>query len=151
MTQLGHTLAAGALGLTLASLPFVQYGAFGAHSHKALPHSDHASRHGGSLQMVGDHHVEVVYSGCEARLYASDAVRRPLRPARATARLGGVGEPTRAMQWRGDHFWLDLGSCTSPGRPSSASVPAGIEEVSFWVELAPDGTTLRVSDRAAAD
>jgi hypothetical protein len=149
VTQLLHTVAASALGLTLASLPFLQYGAAG--SHAAQPHADHTSRRGGKLRMVGDYHLEVVYSECRADIYTSDALRRPLRPARATARLGAVGEPTRAMQWHGDHFRLELESCTSSQRDRSAGPLAHIEEISFSVELPHDGTTLRLSDHAALD
>jgi len=92
-----------AVGLLLASLPFLLYGPRG-HTH--APHTDHAPRHGGQLFMIGDHHVEVVSLADRVEIYLSDASRRPLRPAAGVVELQGGGE--LPLQWSGERLMLRL-------------------------------------------
>jgi len=91
MSERLKTAGAIALGLALASLPFVMFG-MGGHSHASGPHMDHAARHGGQLGMVGDSHMELVRKDGRLSLYVSDALRRPLTPVRGTLQFGD-GEP----------------------------------------------------------
>jgi hypothetical protein len=70
-------LLAGAVGLALGSLPFLRYVHLGE---PVAAHADHAPRRGGQLHMVGDHHLELVRRSGRARVFASDARRRPLQP-----------------------------------------------------------------------
>jgi hypothetical protein len=86
------TVFAFAAGCALFALPFLQSGLAESHSHAPGPHMDHDARHGGSLLMVGDFHVEVVESDRAIELYVSDAERRPLRPRSADATYDGRRE-----------------------------------------------------------
>jgi len=70
-------------GALLFALPFLQSGLGDGHSTGAL-HMDHAARHGGTLRMLGNYHLEVVERDQTVELYVSDAERRPLRPRDAT-------------------------------------------------------------------
>jgi hypothetical protein len=91
------------LGLILASLPFLQFGVGAGHE----PHADHSSHRGGVLQMVGDHHLEIVDDGGRLFVFVSDAQRRPLRAASARTRVDGARDAI-AMDWRSDHFEVAL-------------------------------------------
>ena len=71
-----RTLAAVALGLVLATVPFLRY-ASGEHVH-GKPHMDHSPHHGGQLGMTGDHHVEIVRRDGRIEVFVSDAHRRPV-------------------------------------------------------------------------
>lgn len=95
------------LGLALASLPFLQFGLGGGHRHEGDAHTDHAPHHGGVLQMVGDYHVEVAAVEDEVRVFVSDALRRPLRAARASARFDDAAV---ALWWQSSYF-----TATAPG------------------------------------
>lgn len=68
-----------ALGLVLATFPFLRYAA-GEHDH-GKPHMDHTPHHGGQLGMTGDHHVEIVRREGRIEIFVSDAHRRPIEAA----------------------------------------------------------------------
>lgn len=72
-------------GAVLFTLPFQLYLHGGPHRPDAsAPHADHEAHHGGTLVMVDDHHLEVVARGGRVEVFTTDAVRRPVRPVRAT-------------------------------------------------------------------
>jgi plastocyanin len=63
----------------------------------AVPHADHAPRHGGIVTMEGDLHVEIVVAPDGAvDLYLSDSIRQPIPPAESTGTItidrGGAGK-----------------------------------------------------------
>jgi hypothetical protein len=62
-------------------------------------HMDHRAHHGGSLLMLGDHHLEVVEGAQTVELYVSDAARHPLRAVSATIVFDGGAE--QALEWSG--------------------------------------------------
>lgn len=117
-------LAAVAVGLLLAALPFLLYG---TRTHPHAPHADHAPRHGGALFMLGDHHVELVRADGHASLFLSDAVRRPLRPRTGWLTLDDGNRPE--LRWRN-------GRLTAP-------IPPGRRLLAFGL-IADDGTELRL-------
>jgi hypothetical protein len=86
----------------LASLPFLQFGMGHGHSHSLTAHADHTPHHGGRLSMVGDHHIEIVVSVDEIRVFVSDALRRPLEPVSGTLRFEGGDE--RSLTWRSSYL-----------------------------------------------
>lgn len=92
-------VAALLVGATLASLPYLIYGASG-HTHG--PHTDHDPRHGGFLFMVGDHHVEVVHREKTIEIFLSDEVRRPERPTAGWLTLRSGSRV--AMRWQGQRL-----------------------------------------------
>lgn len=54
----------------------------------AVPHADHAPRHGGIVTMEGDLHVEIVVAPDGAvDLYLSDSIRQPIPPAESTGTI----------------------------------------------------------------
>lgn len=71
-----------ALGLVLFAVPFLRYTHVGD---ATAAHVDHRPRNGGVLRMVGDYHLEVRRRLGRVEVFASDAVRAPLR-----ARAGWV-------------------------------------------------------------
>ena len=87
-----RTIGAIALGLVLASFPFVMFGVASGHTHGAGAHMDHLPRFGGQLGMVGDHHLELVRKDGRVLVYASDAARRPLRALRGSVRFDDGAE-----------------------------------------------------------
>jgi hypothetical protein len=89
-----------ALGLFLAATPFLRYAHPGA---DLLPHSDHAPRHGGQLQMIGDHHIELLRKPGRIEAFVSDAKRAPLRPARGEVAFGD--SPKVALRWENHRLW----------------------------------------------
>jgi hypothetical protein len=91
-----------ALGAGLASLPFLQYGLGHGHAHSIVAHTDHSAHHGGRLTMVGDHHIEVVRSADEIRIFVSDGLRRPLEPASGVVRFASGDE--LQLRWRSSHL-----------------------------------------------
>lgn len=88
--------AAIACGLVLAGLPFLQSG-FGGRGHGGAFHMDHSPHHGGSLVMLGNHHLEIVTKGDVLELFVSDAERRPVRPESAT--IAFDSDPARPFTW----------------------------------------------------
>jgi hypothetical protein len=106
-----------AAGSVLFALPFFQSG-LGSAGHGGPSHMDHEPHHGGSLLMLGSHHIEVVQKEGSVELYRSDASRRPERETFATVAFDD-GAPL-ALEW---------GAIASPPRgprpgakPSTASV-----------------------------
>lgn len=85
MTPLRIGLAVAA-GLALGALPFLRYVHVG---HSALPHTDHAPRHGGTLLMVSDYHIELLRRGGRIEVFVSDATRRPVAVSAGWASFGG--------------------------------------------------------------
>ncbi len=83
-------VSAVALGLVLATVPFLRYAA-SEHDH-GKAHMDHTPHHGGQLGMVGDHHVEVVRRNGRVEVFVSDAHRRPVDAA--SGRLVFAGDKT---------------------------------------------------------
>jgi hypothetical protein len=111
-----------AAGLALAALPFLRYLHLG---HPALPHSDHAPRHGGALVMVGEHHVELLRKDGRFEVFVSDATRQPVAVSEGWVTRG---ERTRVpLEPHGDRL-------AAPGADRSA--------VEVTVIL-PDGTPVR--------
>jgi hypothetical protein len=96
------------LGAALASLPFLQFGLGDDHSHSQRAHADHSAWHGGRLAMVGDHHIEIVESSDQLRVFTSDAFRRPLRPTAGTLRVDGG--PPILLQWRSSYLVAERSS-----------------------------------------
>jgi len=96
---LARAIAALAAGLVLGALPFWRYAPLGTSS---APHADHEPRHGGTLGMAGDHHVELLRAAGRVEAWVSDARRRPVRPAAAWVVFdGSVRVP---LAWEGDRF-----------------------------------------------
>jgi hypothetical protein len=87
-------ISAVALGLVLATIPFLRYAA-SEHDH-GKAHMDHTPHHGGQLGMVGDHHVEVVRRNGRVEVFVSDAYRRPVEAV--SGRLVFAGDKTVAME-----------------------------------------------------
>jgi hypothetical protein len=112
-------LGAVALGIALAATPFLQFGTGGGHGHVDGAHRDHAPYRGGVLQMVGDHHVEIVATDDVVLAFTSDAWRRPLRPAAAVAEFE---TETRVMTWSTDHFEV-----SDPGDYHRVSVTVALQ------------------------
>lgn len=88
------------MGLALFALPFLQSGV--GSRHEDGPHMDHRPHHGGSLLMLGNHHLEIVERGDTLEVHVSDAGRRPLRPSAATVRFDD-GEK-RPLAWTRDRL-----------------------------------------------
>lgn len=84
-------------GAVLFALPFLQSGLGDTHA-DAL-HMDHDPHHGGSLLMLGTHHLEVVRTDVGLEVYLSDASRRPERETFATVAFDDAAPQT--LQWSG--------------------------------------------------
>ena len=97
-----------AFGLALSSLPFLRYLDLGR---AALPHVDHAPRHGGQLHMVGDRHLELVRRRGRIEVFTSDALRQPV-----AVRGGSLSFDTReATPLRWDDHRLVAGDDAQAG------------------------------------
>ena len=127
MTRIGALVA----GAILFALPFVQSGLGDGHADGGASHMDHAAHHGGSLLMLGNHHLEVVEGMQTLELYVSDAGRRPLRPDAATV-VFDSGEQ-QSLEWSGyrlvarkpAHYeWADYRITLPDGPPLSIRLPA---------------------------
>lgn len=123
--------AAIALGVLLFSLPFLQSGLWSDHAHEGSDHMDHSPHHGGSLLMLGDHHIEVVDEGKQLELYLSDSERRPIQPRLAFVRFDDGG--ALSMEWsayrlvipRPDNYqWADYRIVVDDGPPLTIRLPA---------------------------
>jgi len=73
----GRLCVSVAVGLLLATFPFLRYAHLGS---PGAAHADHAPRHGGLLGMTGDFHIEVRRHRGAVEAFVSDAWRRPVRP-----------------------------------------------------------------------
>lgn len=126
MTRTGALLA----GTLLFTLPFLQMGVGEDHADGSL-HMDHRAHHGGSLLMLGNHHLEVVEGEQTVELYVSDAARRPLRAVSATIMYDGG--PEQPLEWSGyrlvarkpTHYdWADYRVVLPDAPPLSIRLPA---------------------------
>lgn len=95
MTRTGALVA----GLLLFALPFFQSGVGDASPHAGAGHMDHDPHHGGSLLMLGEHHIEVVERDAILEVYLSDAQRRPERASFATVAFDDADAVD--LQWKG--------------------------------------------------
>ena len=75
------------VGLALFAVPFLRYAHFGD---AAAAHADHRPRNGGVLRMVGDYHLEVRRRIGRVEVFASDAVRAPVRARAGWVSFGGA-------------------------------------------------------------
>jgi hypothetical protein len=116
-----------AAGLVLFALPFLSVGG-GGHHDASGAHMDHASRYGGLLLMVGDHHLEVVDNESDVAVYVSDAMRTPVKPAAGRLRMEGM--PAIDLAWKSDRL-------VARGVPASSGID-------YEITLA-DGTLLEVT------
>ena len=126
-------IAAAGAGLMLFALPFFQSGLGESHAHGPGPHMDHSPRHGGTLVMVGDYHLEVVEGTQTLEVYVSDAERRPLRPlaARVTFDDGAPHE----LAWSGyrivaarpqRYAWADYRIVLDNHEPLTVRLPGAV-------------------------
>jgi len=78
-------------------------------------HTDHGSKHGGVLGMVGDYHLELVNLATEFRLYLFDAFTKPISTAGLSGNLAYYAvERTGDKASVASETWLPL-------RPDPAS------------------------------
>jgi hypothetical protein len=96
--------------------------------------------------MIGDHHLELTYSDCTARIYTSDALRRPLHPVGASMSLKGSRDLPQRMKWQGDHFGARVEACRR-GANSSESDATATREARLPL---PDGTSFRIELESGA-
>ncbi|MBW2243595.1 MAG: hypothetical protein JRH01_16550 [Deltaproteobacteria bacterium] len=97
-----HWLLAALAGLGLSTLPFLRYVHMGS---PAGAHADHAARHGGRLQMVGNHHLELLRQRGRAMIYVSDAFRQPVEPA--SGWITHDEAPRQPLRWDGQRMWAE--------------------------------------------
>jgi hypothetical protein len=115
-------------GAVLFTLPFQLYlHGDTHHGAGADPHSDHDARHGGTVVMIDDHHLEIVASAGQVEVYVSDALRRPLRPSDGKVTFDNGTSATLA--WRSYRL--------------VGAAPAGFRSGEYEVALA-DGTVLAI-------
>lgn len=121
-----------AIGAALFALPFLQSGVGDDHRGGDAFHMDHGAHHGGSLLMLGNHHLEVVEKDDLLELYVSDSGRRPIRPA-AVAIAFDDG-PEQEMGWSSyrmvvdrprDYVWAEYRIELADGQPLRIRLPAG--------------------------
>lgn len=94
-----RTTTAVLAGAVLFTLPFQLYLHGGSHHDgRAEPHADHGARHGGTLVMVDDHHLEIVTADGRLEVYVTDALRRPVQPSGGSARFDDGTGTTFAWQ-----------------------------------------------------
>lgn len=94
---------------------------------------DHRPHHGGSLLMIGDHHLEIVERGGRLEIHVSDRARRPLHPSAATIRFDDA--QAQPLEWSRDRLlfvnppaygWAEYRIELEPGMPPlSIRLPAG--------------------------
>jgi hypothetical protein len=94
-----RTTTAVLAGAVLFTLPFQLYLHGGSHHDgRAAPHADHDARHGGTLVMVDDHHLEIVTADGRIAVYVTDALRRPVQPSGGSALFNDGTSTTFAWQ-----------------------------------------------------
>lgn len=139
-----RTTTAVLVGAVLFTLPFQLYLHGGSHHDgRDAPHTDHDARHGGTLIMVDDHHLEVVAADGRVEVYVTDALRRPVQPSGGSALFDDGTATTFAWQSyrlvaetpRG-FVWADYEIRLEDGAVLAIRVPA------------PDGEAQRVRDPA---
>lgn len=131
-----RTATAVIVGAVLFTLPFQLYLHGGAHHDgsggRAEPHGDHDARHGGTLVMVDDHHLEVVIVDAKLEVYVTDALRRPVRPTGGSVVFDdGTRAPLAWQAYRSvadappDYQWADFEIRLAAGVVLAIRVPAG--------------------------
>jgi hypothetical protein len=143
-------LRATALGLVLATFPYLHWitekvaphhapagagahedhGGMSAEDHATM-HGDHSAHHGGQLGMAGDYHLEFVRRDREIEIYPSDARRKPLEAVGGSLDYGdGIARKLRPRD----------GFLHGPYVAGSESVNAIVElangdrvEIEFWL------------------
>ena len=124
-----RTTTAVLAGAILFTLPFQLYLHGGSHDG---PHADHDARHGGTLVMVDDHHLEVATAGERIEVYVSDALRRPVQPTGGSVVFDDGTRGTLA--WQGyrlvadappDFAWAEYEIRLADGVVLAIRVPAG--------------------------
>jgi hypothetical protein len=133
-----RTTTAVLAGVVLFTLPFQLYLHGGSHHDRgAEPHADHDARHGGTLVMVDDHHLEIVMTNGRVEVYVTDSLRRPVQPTGGNVvfdegttrdltwesyRLT-AGTPA-AFAWADYEVWLESGAVLAIRVPRSIDIPA---------------------------
>jgi len=120
-------------GAILFTLPFQMYGRGGAHhGGHSEPHGDHAARHGGTLVMVDDYHLEIVERDTSVEVYVTDALRRPVQPIGGSVVFDDAARA--ALTWSGYRLvantltpfaWGDYEVQLDGGSVLAIRVPAG--------------------------
>lgn len=97
-----RTTTAVLAGAVLFTLPFQLYLHGGSHHDgRSQPHADHDARHGGTLVMVDDHHLEIVTAAGRIEVYVTDALRRPVQASGGSARFDdGTTTPLAWQSYR---------------------------------------------------
>ena len=131
--KVAETVGGIALGLVLASLPFLRYRFGDPHP---TAHADHTPHRGGELVMVGDVHLELVRQGDGVMVCASDAYRRPIEAAAGAVRLSDRAAPLVAS---GDCLHAAVGDADGPIEVTVRFADGREATVGFAERSGPEG------------